>query len=148
MTTGPAYVVDASVAVKWFFAEEDNAQAMALLRGAAEGHYVLLAPDFLVIEVANAVWKRHRRAEVTVEEAAEIIERIAFAQLDWTEAIELVPRAATLAMTLNCTVYDALYLALAEAYDAVLVTADHRLGEDLPEDWRAERIRMLRDVPF
>lgn len=145
MTTAPAYVVDASVAVKWFFLEEGNAQAMAFLRGAAEGHYVLLAPDFLVIEVANAVWKRHRRGEVTKEEAVEIIERVAFARLEWTEAIELVPRAATLAITLNCTVYDALYLALAEAYDTVVVTADRRLGEGLPEDWRAERIQMLRD---
>ncbi|HEY3398567.1 MAG TPA: type II toxin-antitoxin system VapC family toxin [Armatimonadota bacterium] len=134
-----------SVALKWFLAEEDKPQAMALLREANELSCTLRAPDFLVVEAANVVWKRHRRGEVTVEKAAEIIERIAFARLEWTAAVELVPRAAALAMEFDCTVYDSLYLALAEAYEATLITADRRLCERVPAAWQAERIQLLHD---
>ena len=145
MSALPTYVIDASVAIKWFFVEEDKPQAMALLQAAAEQRCLLRAPDFLVVEVANVVWKRHRRGEVAMDKATEIIERIAFARLEWTAAVELVPRAAELAMTFDCTVYDSLYLALAEAYGAPLITADRRLCEAARKKGPEERVRLLHD---
>jgi len=49
-------VVDASVAIKWF-APEPLAEAAAELRREPE----LVAPDFLLVEIANVFWKRMRR---------------------------------------------------------------------------------------
>ena len=50
-------VIDASVAVKWVIEEEDTTQALAL-RGRA-----LAAPDLLIAECANILWKKVRRNE-------------------------------------------------------------------------------------
>jgi predicted nucleic acid-binding protein len=43
-------VVDAGIALKWFIEEEGTAQAAALLIG----QDMLIAPDLIVAEVANA----------------------------------------------------------------------------------------------
>ena len=145
MTRTPAYVVDASVALKWYFEEDDRPRALALFSEAARDRCVLYAPAFLVIEVANAVWKRHQRGEISLEAGLEIVAANAAIKLEWVEDAELVPRAAELAMTFGCTVYDALYLAVAEAYEAVVVTADRRLCEKVPEEERKERVRLLEE---
>jgi predicted nucleic acid-binding protein len=50
-------VVDASVAIKWFIQEPDRTAARLLL----EPDKRLLAPELLVAEVANAIWKRSSR---------------------------------------------------------------------------------------
>jgi predicted nucleic acid-binding protein len=47
-------VVDASVALKWFLADEPDAdRALAIMRDDA----ALVAPDLLVAEVCNAAWR-------------------------------------------------------------------------------------------
>lgn len=45
----PRYVVDASVAAKWYFEEEHSIEAARLL---TDDDVQLLAPDFIRLEVA------------------------------------------------------------------------------------------------
>jgi predicted nucleic acid-binding protein len=45
------FVIDASVAVKWVLAEPDSVQALALRQ------HDLAAPELLVAECANVLWK-------------------------------------------------------------------------------------------
>jgi len=52
------YVIDASVALKWFLTEEDSQGADVLFEGFLRGRTELLAPDVLLLEVANALWKQ------------------------------------------------------------------------------------------
>jgi len=54
---------DASVAVIWLVEEASSPQALALLK------HGLLAPDLLIAECANIIWKKHRLGEMTVREA-------------------------------------------------------------------------------
>ncbi len=54
-------VVDPRVAVKWLVKEEDVADALRLLEGAED----ITAPQSLFGEVANALWKKVRRGEVS-----------------------------------------------------------------------------------
>ena len=56
-------VVDASIALKWFFGEGDQAEAVAA-SGAG-----LIAPKLVLTEVANAMWKKKRMGAVSVGEA-------------------------------------------------------------------------------
>jgi predicted nucleic acid-binding protein len=58
-------VVDASVAVKWVIPEVLSDQADAV-RGRADH---VLAPDLLLPEAANALWKKLTRREITAREA-------------------------------------------------------------------------------
>ncbi|MEH2024315.1 type II toxin-antitoxin system VapC family toxin [Nostoc sp.] len=51
------YVLDASVAIKWFVLEVHSDKARRLLTS----NYTFLVPDFFFAEVANVLWKRVRR---------------------------------------------------------------------------------------
>jgi len=114
-------VIDASIAIKWVIEEEGTPQALALRRKAR-----LLAPELLVAECANILWKKARRNELSREEA------LLAARLLQTAAIELVPTrsllaaATRIAIELDHPAYDCLYLALAIENDCRFVTADER----------------------
>lgn len=61
-------VVDASVAVKWFLVEPGDREALALL-DAAES---LVAPELIVAEVVNVVWKRLMAGTIEASQAADV----------------------------------------------------------------------------
>ena len=53
--------VDASVVIKWFVAETLFEQARLLLSDSFDLH----APDILLAEFANTIWKKFRRGEIS-----------------------------------------------------------------------------------
>ncbi len=116
-------VVDVSIAVKWVIPEvlSDRAETV---RDQADR---LLAPDLLLPEAANALWKKLIRREITAREAAQAIDLLMASGLDLRPPGPLLGRALALARRLRHPVYDCLYLALAQAEHATLVTADQRL---------------------
>jgi predicted nucleic acid-binding protein len=117
------FVVDASVAVKWVIPEVLSDQASSL-RGRTDR---LLAPDLLLPEAANALWKKLMRREITAREAAQAIDLLMASGLDLRPSGPLLSRALTLARRSRHPVYDCLYVALAQAEGATLITADQRL---------------------
>lgn len=120
------FVVDASVALKWVIAEEGSPEAASLRWATA-----LLAPDLIVPEVSNALWKAARRGELSTDEAmlaARLLER---ADVELRPMRALLGRATELALRLDHPAYDCVYLALAEAENCALVTADERLVRKL-----------------
>jgi predicted nucleic acid-binding protein len=116
-------VVDASVAVKWVIPEVLSDRADAL-RGRADR---LLAPDLLLPEAANALWKKLIRREITAREAAQALDLLMSSGLDLRPAGPLLGRALELGRRLRHPVYDCVYLVLAQREGAALVTADQRL---------------------
>ena len=133
-------VVDASVAAKWFFATEpQSAEALALARDDP----ALIAPDLVVAETCSAAWKSMRlgRMDSTdVEEIAATLPRY-FAEL--VGIVALGPRAVAMAAQLDHPVYDCFYLALAEARQLPLVTADMRLLARLEASaWSANAVHL------
>lgn len=116
-------VVDASVAAKWLAPEPDSEQAAALLDAA------LLAPDLLLPEVANILWKKQSRGEMAVATATAAARWLRLAPLQLHDSGALLDDALALAMRLNHPAYDCFYLALAMQADCPLVTADRRLVE-------------------
>jgi predicted nucleic acid-binding protein len=113
-------VVDTSVAIKWFFDESDSSPARALLKGEAVG-----APDLLYYEFANYLCMKDF---VTPEEARRFVDQLYALPLQ----VFILPqkgfrRAVELAKRFGLTAYDASFVALAEALEADLVTADAKL---------------------
>jgi predicted nucleic acid-binding protein len=109
--------------VKWVIPEVLSDQAEAL-RGRADR---VLAPDLLLPEAANALWKKLIRREITAREAAQAITLLMASGLDLRPSGPLLGRALGLARRLRHPVYDCLYVTLAQAEGATLITADQRL---------------------
>jgi predicted nucleic acid-binding protein len=115
-------VVDASVVVKWFVEEDGREQALQVLdRGERQ------APDLIVAEVANVIWKKALRGQVAAGQAHSICAALPryFDALHPAEA--LVERAIGMGLALRHPIYDCLYLACAARIQGRLVTADRRL---------------------
>ena len=133
------FTVDASIVVKWYIAEEHSEDARLLL-----GHRLQrYAPDILLVEFSNAVWKKARRREIAdaqlyLGEIPALREAI-----DLRPSVDLVERAARLAVDLDHPVYDCLYLACAEATESALVTADRKFMDKVAENLPGADVRYI-----
>jgi predicted nucleic acid-binding protein len=116
-------IVDASVAVKWFFDEERSAAARAIL----DEDIALFAPELIIAEIGNATWKRRIKGLIENADATFIIERIPALITNLVTLSELAKEAIRISMTLPHPIYDCFYLALAERERLPIVTADERL---------------------
>jgi predicted nucleic acid-binding protein len=134
-----AVVVDASVAIKWFIDEPGSDVARRLWRDEPD----LLAPDLLVPEVCNAAWRKVRLGESHPAQAQQIAHRLRGGVLALRPTVPLAARALELAFALDHPVYDCFYLALAEAEQVGLVTADRHLESRLRGTPWGASVRML-----
>ena len=116
-----AAIVDASVAVKWVIEEEGSADARRL------SHFPLEAPDLLLIECANILWKKVRLGDLVAAEAKERLDLLFRSPVRLAASRDLLAPALELSLDLRHPVYDCLYLALAQLRGVPLVTADERL---------------------
>lgn len=117
-----AAVVDASVASKWVAHEELTEQADALLAGVA-----LCAPAHWQAEAVNVLWGRVHRGEWDAGTAGERASALMRAPVESVAVPGLMDRALRHSIDLRVTIYDSLYVALAEARRLPLVTADRKL---------------------
>ena len=117
------WVIDASVAVKWVIPEMLSDEADRLRAGDEE----IVAPDLLLVEVANALWKKTVTEEISLVEAEQAFALVNESGIDLRATTPLLPRAMQVARRLHHPVYDCVYLALAEREHATLITADRRL---------------------
>lgn len=116
-------VVDASVVVKWFVEENLSDEAASLLRRSIP----LAAPDLIVSEVMNAVWKKCVRGVLTREQAEAVALLLPRSPVQLTPSLSLHQRALDIAIELRHPIYDCLYLACAERVGGRAVTADQAL---------------------
>lgn len=118
-----AVVVDASVALKWVIQEEGWAEARQLILDE-----VLIAPDLLFIECANVLWAKVRRGQILRPHAQAAMAAIESAPIRPVSSHLHASAAQAIAFDIDQTAYDSLYLAVALAERAVVVTADEALA--------------------
>jgi predicted nucleic acid-binding protein len=100
----------------------------------------LSAPDLIVPETLNAFW-RLSRAGMAVPERMVVLEFLDRIRIQPSRPY--APRAAELAEEFDHPVYDCFYLAVAEAEDDNLFTADARLARKLGKSRLRKRIRLF-----
>lgn len=115
-------VIDASIAVKWVIEETGTEAALSLRRRAK-----LIAPELLVAECANILWKKVRRKELSRDEAHLAARLLQSADLELLPTRSLLEAAVLIAIELDHPAYDCVYVALAAANDCRFVSADERL---------------------
>jgi len=117
-------VVDASVLAPAIVdAGTDGADIRARLRGES-----IAGPDLLRVEVLAVIRKRRIDGSLTVDQADAAVDDLLDLPLSVFPAAPLLRRAW--ALRDNLTAYDAFYIALAEALDCPLLTADARLANN------------------
>ena len=130
--------VDASVVTKWFVKEQGFEEARGLLAHRIHLH----APDILLAEFANTIWKKVHRREIAdprpyFDELVNLPDVVTLHRGD-----ALIDRAAAISVEIDHPVYDCLYLACAEVTASALITADRRFAKKLagriPDVWHLE----------
>lgn len=121
------YVVDTSVAIKWFIPEVHSDAALSVTRLRQQLH----VPAFMTMELGNVIAKKIRRKELTREDGNTILKELRHLPLQQHADERLFPAAYELALDTQQSLYDCLYLSLAEAVDGRLITADRKFYKAL-----------------
>jgi predicted nucleic acid-binding protein len=129
-------VIDASIAVKWVVEEHGTAEALVLRQKAK-----LIAPELLIAECANILWKKVQRGELLKDEALLAARLLQGAEIELLPTRFLFEAATRISIEIDHPAYDCLYLALALEKKCQFVTADERLLRKLQQG----RQRTLRD---
>ena len=123
MAEGPTCVLDASAAIRVITGDPQSSQWLDRIENAP----LVLAPELMLSEVANTLWKLQRGGNLNgltpqtlLADARDLVDQI---EPDRHLQVE----ALALACHLDHPVYDCLYLALARREAALLLTADQRL---------------------
>lgn len=115
-------VIDASIAVKWVVEEEGTDAALGL-----RADFLFVAPELLVAECANILWKKVQRGELLRDEAVMASRLLERSGIDHVPMRGMLEQATELAITLAHPAYDCVYRAVARQRNARFVTADRRL---------------------
>ncbi len=135
------YVPDASVAIKWCLPVREGfiEQALDLLNRYESGAVEFVVPDLFWAEMGNILCKAVRQGRCTTAAAEEALALMNERDLRTVPSAGLLEEAFAIACKYNRSFYDSLYLALAVAYGATLITADEKLANataaHLPVKW-------------
>jgi predicted nucleic acid-binding protein len=137
-------VVDASVAIKWFVPEPLSHEAERLL----DSGDTLFAPDLLLLEFGNIIWKKVRLGELAREDGDAALAALRNGPVGLVATTPLVERALHLANEIEHPLYDCVYLAAAEAVAATVATADRRFFDRCSRSSVQSRIAWIADRPL
>lgn len=125
-------VLDASAVVELLLDSPKGERVRARISRTVTLH----APHLLDLEVAQALRRYERVGTLSPERARGALSDLSDMPVERYPHDPLLPRIW--ALRRNATAYDAAYLALAEALEAPLLTADARLGSVPGHDARVE----------
>jgi len=135
------FVVDASVAIKWWVPEVHSADALRYL----DPDVGREAPELLLAEAGNILWKKVNRGELTRAEAERIAADLVRSDVVIYPVGPLLVASLRIALETGRSSYDCTYLALAEAITAAVVTADRKLYNSLQGGPYAGLVRWVED---
>jgi predicted nucleic acid-binding protein len=141
----PRYIIDASVAVKWFIEETDTPRAVMLKERFENGQVNLEAPSLLTYEVASAL-RFHPKIQPTLKQLHEAIEALEQMQIvrepnedEWTMAFQF-------SLENSISIYDAAYLSLAANRSAKMVTSDTKFLTNLKSAGARQEFILLSNL--
>lgn len=116
-------VLDASAAIEWLLQSPAGIEIDSRIFSASE---TLHTPHLLDVEVAQVLRRYVRDKAITAQRGQEALDDLNGMPLTRYPHNFLIPRVWELRATL--TAYDAVYVALAEALDAPLLTCDRKIA--------------------
>jgi predicted nucleic acid-binding protein len=128
------FVLDASAAAKLLFTEVGSQEVRESLGDA----YEVVAPDFVLLEIASVAAKKYRRREVSQERAMVAVTDAPDLFTAFYSTRQVASAAGEIAVGRMISPYDAAFVVLAQQTGYTLLTADRRLSD---------AIRQLREPP-
>jgi len=138
-----SYVLDSSVVIKWFINEEDSEKAEKYLIQLEEGKIDIFIPDSLYYECANVFWVR-RPDGITLDDALYFLEELLSIEFKPVLPLDILTKAQALSFKEDISIYDSVFLALAELKNCEFITADKRLYNKIRE--RFPYVKFLREI--
>jgi len=135
-----AFVIDASAALPWCFADEATEATHALLTRLKAGEEAIVPPHW-PFEISNALLMAIRRGRISSEDVRRFLEDLEALPLRIDTAVKNVVRTGILPLAeqYQLTIYDAAYLELAIRESLPLATRD----SDLRKASRAAGISLV-----
>ena len=119
------YVIDASVASRFLLVEDLSDEAGSVLEGFLNGSLDLEAPELVVYEVGNTLWKSTKQSLITVHEASQKFSYFLKLRIDSIKLNEEDHREVLQwSLENKATYYDSAYVKASEKAKATLLTAD------------------------
>lgn len=123
------FVLDCSVAIKWFVPEALSGVALALLQRLEAGELTLVAPDSIAAELGYALRKIALAGDLSPDRSQAIVQDFVDLPITTVPVRPLAPDAMRLTTTHMAGFYDAIYMALAMREDLKVLTADNRMAQ-------------------
>jgi predicted nucleic acid-binding protein len=120
------FVLDASVALSWCFADEVSPASVQVRERLATERGVV--PALWLYELANALTVAVRRGRMSAETAADMARLLVSLPIDLAEPVRDLTELMHLAAQHGLSAYDAAYLHLAITSELSLATLDDALG--------------------
>jgi predicted nucleic acid-binding protein len=121
-------VLDATVALKWQFEDEEvTSAAMALLEDFVEGKIELIAPTLFPYEILSAITVAIHRRGIEEEAGYRAINYITSLEIELKSFDDLIGPTFYMAGQYGLSSYDCAYMALAEKEKCDFFTGDKRL---------------------
>jgi predicted nucleic acid-binding protein len=128
-------VLDASVVLKWFLPDEDRGQvALDLLNLYLSDDLEIIVSSLLEYEIINGLVVAQKRGRIKEEVIIAAIEGFLNLGIKTVRVSGLYSRVLHFCRVYSRSAYDASYLALAEAEQIHLITADETLYNAVKKD--------------
>jgi predicted nucleic acid-binding protein len=126
-------VIDSSAAFKWVVAETDSDKSMRLRDEFRAGLVELIAPDIFPAEIASALLSAQRKGRISdfVPPLADVMSEGVVLHATTPLLARMARIITTVTTGARFSVYDCLYVALAEREGCELITDDQRLIRNL-----------------
>jgi len=120
-------IIDASVGVKWFKADNEiNAElALEIKKQKLLNKIEIVVPDLFLLEVINALLTKSNYDINDLIIIKEVLYKMNL-QLIFTNH-DLLNNAIKIANAANLTIYDSIYIAVAQVYQTLLFTDDKKI---------------------
>jgi predicted nucleic acid-binding protein len=132
-------VVDASVAIKWFVHETDSDRAQWLFNPDVKR----IAPDFALAEIANGLRRKERVGDMPQDAVRRSVASMPRLFHRLVTCSDVMTTSIRLSQALDHSVYDCIYLAVAQSLAAPLITADTKFVAKLASSPHAANVVLL-----
>jgi len=138
-------VIDASVVLKWYLADEEYSQkAIGLLDKYLSNELDFVAPSLLEFEVINGLIIAQKRGRIKEEKILTAIDGFESLEIKLRNLYFYYPKVLYYCKVYDRSAYDGSYLAIADKERVSLVTADEGLYNVVKKDLKW--VKWLGDV--